>query len=179
MSDAEKANEKLDVDALIDEHYDTLKDIARAKRRRARAGMTMLTTDLLHESWMKLRNQTSWKDESHFINTAALAMRHVLVNYVRAKMADKRHAANGELREDLDDILPEFREGPEEIVTISDLLDKLALENERIARVTILRYFAGFTEEETAKALGVTSRTVRRDWTLARAWLGEQMLTEG
>ena len=109
MSDAEKANEKLDVDALIDEHYDTLKDIARAKRRRARAGMTMLTTDLLHESWMKLRNQTSWKDESHFINTAALAMRHVLVNYVRAKMADKRHAANGELREDLDDILPEFR----------------------------------------------------------------------
>lgn len=178
MDEDFKARETADVDALVTEHYDTLKEIARAKRRRAHAGMTMLTTDLLHESWLKLRKQKAWNDEAHFVNTAALAMRQVLVNYARSKLTDKRHAPNGELREGLDDILPEFREGPEEIVAISDLLDKLAKANHRMARVTILRYFAGFTEEETAKALNITSRTVRRDWTMARAWLGAQMMPE-
>ena len=75
---------------LVELHYDTLKTIARAKRRRAGAGQTMMTTDVLHESWLKLKSKGDWVDEAHFLRTAALAMRHVLVDYARAKLSQKR-----------------------------------------------------------------------------------------
>ena len=84
-----------EAEMLVRAHYETLKHMARAKRRRAGAGLTMQTTDLLHECWLKLRRQQEWRDEAHFMNTAALAMRQVLVDYARSKLAGKRHAVGG------------------------------------------------------------------------------------
>lgn len=172
------STQDLTVRKLVEEHYQELRRIARAKRRRSHASMTLMTTDLLHESWLKLRNQSDWRDENHFMNTAALAMRQVLVDHARSKLTAKRHAPNGQWRDDLDELLQSFGETPEEIVVLSDLLSKLELENRRLAQVTTLRYFAGFTEEETANILNVSSRTVRRDWQLARVWLAAQMGVE-
>lgn len=175
-----KASTDVDVDprtnALIVQHYDTLKSIARTKRRRANAGQTLLTTDLLHESWMKIRRKGDWQDEAHFMRTAALAMRHVLIDYARSKLAQKRgenaqHCSYDEIA----DCLPEFKETPEQIILIADLLKRLADVNPRFVNVVDMRYFGGYTEAETASALGITARTIRRDWKIAKAWLAAEM----
>ncbi|HFB55587.1 MAG TPA: sigma-70 family RNA polymerase sigma factor, partial [Hellea balneolensis] len=161
---------------LIELHYETLKTIARAKRRRAGVGQTMLTTDVLHESWLKLKSKGGWADEAHFMRTAALAMRHVLVDYARAKLSQKRgEKARHDCYDDLADCLPEFKETPEQIIIISDMLGKLKAMNPRYVKIVDLRYFGGFTESETAEILGVTDRTVRRDWKITKAWLAAEM----
>lgn len=163
-------------DELIASHYEQLKSIARAKRRRAQSGHTLQTTDLLHEGWLKLRKQSQWKDEAHFMRTAALAMRQVIVDYARAKQAEKRGGGVADLNfEDVADILPEYGETPEQITIIGDLMSKLAAQDPRLAEIVDLRYFAGFTADETAQILGITDRTVRRQWTIARAWLAAEL----
>jgi len=161
---------------LVQSHYETLKSVARAKRRRANAGQTLLTTDLLHESWIKIRNQGNWTDEQHFLRTAALAMRHVLIDYARSKLSAKHGAKAVHYDyDDMADSLPEFKETPEQIVAIGDLMRKLKEVNARYVDIVDLRYFGGFTEKETASLLGITDRTVRRDWTLAKAWLAKEL----
>lgn len=175
-----KTSTDVDVDprtnALIVQHYDTLKSIARTKRRRANAGQTLLTTDLLHESWMKIRRKGDWQDEAHFMRTAALAMRHVLIDYARSKLAQKRgENAHHCSYDEIADCLPEFKETPEQIILIADLLKRLADVNPRFVNVVDMRYFGGYTEAETASALGITARTIRRDWKIAKAWLAAEM----
>lgn len=168
--------DKRQADELVAHHYDALKKIARAKRRRAGGNQTMQTTDLLHESWLKLKNQGQWHSEEHFMRTAALAMRQVLVDCLRAKLSKKRGEGAVHLSyDDLEDCLPEFKETPEQILMINDLLLKLGGVKPRFAELVDLRYFAGFTETETAKILGITDRTVRRDWKVAKAWLAAEM----
>lgn len=163
-------------DELIASHYEQLKTIARAKRRRMRSGQTLQTTDLLHEGWLKLRKQRQWKSESHFMRTAALAMRQVIVDYARSKHAEKRGGGVPDLNyADVEDILPEYGETPEQIVIIGDLMNKLAEKDPRLAEIVDLRYFSGFTADETANILRVTDRTVRRQWTIARAWLAAEL----
>ena len=164
-----------DVEVLLDRHYDTLRDIARSIRRRRAAGMTLMTTDLLHESWFRLRKTMAWQDEQHFLRTAALSMRHVIIDHARAKLAKKRNRTTASLDNGLEDILAGTFDCPESIIAVSDLIDRLSTRNPRPARVTTLRYFAGYTEEETAAALGITARTVRRDWQLARAWIATEL----
>lgn len=165
-----------DVDVLITKHYDTLTKIARAKRRRAYHNNTLLTSDILHESWLKLRALGEWKDENHFLRTAALAMRHVLCDHARAKMAKKRgEGISAVSYDDLANFLPEFSESPEQIIAICDLVQQLGKLKPRLVTIVDLRYFGGFTEPETAKILGVTARTVRRDWKIAKAWLATQL----
>jgi len=161
---------------LIQSHYETLKSVVRAKRRRANAGQTLLTTDLLHESWLKIQKQGNWTDESHFLRTAALAMRHVLIDYARKKLATKHGAKTIHCAyDDVAESLPDFQETPEQIVAIGDLMLQLKALKPRYAEIVDLRYFGGFTEKETATILGITDRTVRRDWTLAKAWLAAEM----
>ncbi|PHR56105.1 MAG: RNA polymerase subunit sigma [Robiginitomaculum sp.] len=168
--------DKTQADALVEDHYETLKNIARAKRRRAGGNQTMLTTDLLHESWMKLRNHGQWHSEQHFIRTAALAMRQVLINSIKAKLTKKRGEGVAHLPyDDIKDCLPEFKESPEDILMINDLLERLGAIKPRLAELVDLRYFSGFTERETADILGVTDRTVRRDWKMAKTWLAVEM----
>lgn len=165
----------LDSKALIAEHYETLKLLAREKRRRSRSGQTMLTTDILHESWLKLRQAKEWTSESHFLKTTALAMRHVLVEYARSKLAIKRANAGTQSYHEVADCLPEFKETPEQIIAIAGLFAQLEQRNPRYAQTLDLRYFGGFTEDETAKILGVSARTVRRDWVFVKAWLAAEL----
>ena len=168
--------DRAQADALVEAHYDALKNIARAKRRRAGGNQTMMTTDLLHESWMKIRKQGEWHSEQHFMRTAAMAMRQVLVDCLRAKLSQKRGSGAQHLSYgDVEDCLPEFKENPEQILAINDMLEKLGGVKPRYAELVDLRYFGGFTETETAGILGITDRTVRRDWKVAKAWLAAEM----
>jgi RNA polymerase sigma factor (TIGR02999 family) len=169
-------HDKAQADALVEIHYDALKNIARAKRRRAGGNQTMLTTDLLHESWIKLRNHGEWHSEQHFMRTAALAMRQVLINCLEAKLTKKRGEGAVHLSyDDVIDCLPEFKETPEQILMVNDLLERLGNVKPRFAELVDLRYFGGFTENETADILGVSARTVRRDWKMAKTWLAIEM----
>ncbi len=171
-----RPRDKAQADALVEVHYETLKKIARAKRRRVGGNQTMQTTDLLHESWLKLRNHGKWHSEQHFMCTAALAMRQVLINSLKAKLTQKRgEGATHVPYEDIKDCLPEFNETPEQILIINDLLERLGAVKPRFAELVNLRFFSGFTESETAGILGVTDRTVRRDWKMAKTWLSVEM----
>ncbi|GHA16212.1 extracytoplasmic sigma factor ECF [Arenicella chitinivorans] len=171
----QRATLPLDSKQLISEHYETLKSLAREKRRRAKSGQTMLTTDILHESWLKLRQTKEWASESHFLKTTALAMRHVLVEYARSKLTIKRANAGTECYDDLAECIPEFRETPEQIIAIADLFARLEERNPRYGQTLDLRYFGGFTEDETAQILGVSTRTVRRDWVFIKAWMATEL----
>ena len=161
---------------LIEEHYEALVRIARSKRRRMDVGETLRTTDILNETYLKIEGKTSWVSSEHFVRCAALAMRCVIVDYARKKLSNKRGNGASKLTlEESEGLMYEYSETPEQIVGINHLLDKLAKFNPRWMRVVDARYFSGMTESETAQALGMTPRTVRRDWREARDWLAEKL----
>ena len=159
--------------ALIPFMYQDLRRIARRERRRVGAGVTMQTTALINEAYLKLQHLESFNDDEHFLRACALAMRHILVNHARDRMARKRGggAAVIPLEE-----APEISGAPDEaVVRINDALQELAQLSPRLAQVVECRFFAGYDDTETAQALGLTDRTVRRDWVKARAWLRREL----
>ena len=163
-------------DGLAAAGYQSLLTLARNRRRRAGFSDTMMTEDVLHESFLKLSGKTVWQSQEHFLRTASLAMRQVVVDHARRKLADKRGGGQaGESFEEAADRVAGFDETPEQIAVIDDLLQQLAEENPRWLRVVDARYFAGLTEPETAALLGLSERTVSRDWKDARAWLAARM----
>jgi RNA polymerase sigma factor (TIGR02999 family) len=160
-------------DALVAVLYADLRGIARRERFRAHAGATLCTTALVNEAWLKLQRSHGWKDHQHFLATAALAMRQVLVNDVLARRAAKRN--HGIEQVELQDGIDVADADDEQILVVSDAVERLAALSPRLARVVECRFFAGFNEIETAAALGITDRTVRRDWLKARAWLYREL----
>ncbi len=161
---------------LVEENYDLLARMARAKRRRANMSDTMSTIDILHESFLKLNGQVLWHSSEHFVRSAALAMRHVIIDHARRRMAQKRGSGAVRLNyEDMENLMPEYSESPEDIVAIARLLEKLETLNPRWMRIVDARYFAGMTETETAQMLALSERTVRRDWKEAREWIAQQL----
>lgn len=169
---------------LVQDNYDELTGIARMRRRRAVGMDTLATIDILHESYLRLHEQPSWQSNEHFIKAASLAMRCVILDYARKKQAAKRGSAASDVRldahaaDEADVLLPEFSETPEEVVAIGELLDALAVVNERWMRVVDCRYFSGMTEAETATVLNISERTARREWQAARNWLAEHLLPD-
>ncbi|MEM8724562.1 MAG: ECF-type sigma factor [Pseudomonadota bacterium] len=160
--------------ALFAQHYEDLASLARSRRRRSNAADTMMTEDILHESFLKLGREKIWRDDKHFLCAASLAIRHVVIDYARRKLTAKRSHERVEDANDAEAMV-EYRESPEELVAIGSLMEQLEEARPRWARIVDARYFAGMTEEETADMLGVSDRTVRRDWTDARAWLAERV----
>jgi RNA polymerase sigma factor (TIGR02999 family) len=160
-------------DDLLPIFYDDLKRLARSQRRRVGPSETLQTTALVHEAYLRLRSSRGWNDESHFLRAAALAMRHALVNHAHARTAQKRGdgAVHVSLTEGLDVALRD----DDTVLALNEALERLAAESVRLARVVECRYFAGYDERETAAALQISERTVRRDWTLARAWLHREL----
>jgi len=157
-------------DTLLPLYYEDLKRIARRERSRMRAGHTLQTTAVIHEAYLKLRGTAGYNDHGHFLRASALAMRHILVNRARDNLAAKRGAGATHLP--IEDDLPGAPiDEAIRIIEVNDALGRLAALNARLARVVECRFFAGYSESETATALGITDRTVRRDWTKARAWL--------
>lgn len=155
---------------LVKALYADLKRLARRQRGRLRQGETLRTTALVNETYLKLARDRAWESREHFLNAAAQAMRQVLVDYARERMAAKR--GGGLVPDELDEESAILQgETPERVVALNEALERLALLNERLVRIVECRWFAGYTEEETAQLLGITDRTVRRDWVKVKAWL--------
>jgi RNA polymerase sigma factor (TIGR02999 family) len=160
-------------DELLPLFYSDLKRLARRERARVGAGATMQTTALVHEAYLKLRRGTHWNDDTHFLRAAALAMRHALVNHANARLTAKR--GQGAPHLPLTGVLEPPVIVDEQLVALDEALNRLAQQSPRLAQVVECRYFAGYDEVATARALGISERTVRRDWTLARAWLQREL----
>jgi len=151
--------------------YDELRDAARRQLAVRAGGDTLSATGLVHEAYLKLARQTdiSWRDRYHFMAIAALAMRHVLVDRAKARLAGKREGSGRPVT--LDERLVPDPNQPEALLHINDALERLTAEEPRLARIVECRFFGGFSEPEIAEALGVTVRTVQRDWVKARILL--------
>jgi len=161
-------------DDLLPIFYAELKRLAHRERARVRAGDTLQTTALVHEAYLKVRDTETWNDEAHFLRAAALSMRHALINHALARKAAKR--GKGSPHVPLDDALDGGVSIDETLLEIDEALQRLARHSLRLARVVECRFFAGLGERETARALDLSERTVRRDWTLARAWLYRELV---
>lgn len=159
------------LDRLMPAVYDELRDVARRQLARRAPGGTLTATALVHEAYLKLRKHpgTAWHDEAHFVALAATVMRHVLVDRARARNAAKRQGKQYQVTLD-DDRIP-ADEQPEALLQLNDAIDRLARVEPRLARVVDCRYFGGLDDHEIATALGVTARTVQRDWVKARLLL--------
>ena len=151
--------------------YEELRAIAHRQIARRPPGGTLDTTGLVHEAYLKVVDNSRLRvnDSAHFLAIASLAMRHVLVDRARARGAVKRGAACGVVT--LDEELIVDDDQPEALLQLDEALTRLAELEPRLARVVECRFFGGLTEEEIATALGVTVRTVQRDWAKARMLL--------
>ncbi len=158
---------------LIDVLYADLRQMAHRERFRLRASATLNTTALVSEAWLKLQRMPGWRGRRHFLGTAALAMRHVLINDALSRRAEKRNHDATLLP--LEDALAVPSASDELLLHVHDAVEKLARLSPRLAQVVECRYFAGFDDAQTAEAMGVTTRTVRRDWAKARAWLYSEL----
>jgi RNA polymerase sigma factor (TIGR02999 family) len=158
------------MDRLIPLVYEELRRMAHRQLRLERTGHTLGTTGLVHEAYARLVDQTQveWRDRGQFFGAAAWAMRRVLVDYARRNRAARR--GGGAVRLTLSDDVAAAERG-EMLLALDGALDRLAALDRRLAQVVECRYFGGLTEQETAEVLGVTRRTVQRDWAKARGWL--------
>ncbi len=159
--------------------YDELRRLAASYLRRERPGQTLQATALVHEAYVRLIGEKAqtWQNRNHFLAIAALSMRQILVQRARARHATKR--GGDPIRIELDDqLLPASATGAQDeidLVALDAALDKLAALDQRQAKVVELRYFGGLSVEESAAALDISPATVKRDWTLARAWLKREL----
>jgi RNA polymerase sigma factor (TIGR02999 family) len=165
------AGEPTSLDGLVELVYEELKVLARRGLAREQDGHTLQTTALVHEAYLKLVDGSAVgkRGRAYFFGAAARAMRQVLVDHARGRNASKR--GHGVVPEDLDAVeigADDFAAG---LLDLDRALERLAELNPRQARVVECRYFGGLSVEETAAALDVSSRTVKYDWALARAWL--------
>jgi len=157
--------------------YDELRRLASHYVRHERPGHTLQTTALVHEAYLKLVDQKNvkWETRVQFFAAASQVMRHVLVDYARGRRALKR--GRDYLKLSLDDAAMSFEENDSDLLSVDEALNNLASIDAQQSRVVELRVFGGLTVEETAEALGVSPRTVKREWSMAKAWLHRQLKT--
>ena len=168
-------------EALLEAVYHELRVLARSRMQREKAGQTLQATALVHEAWLRLDAQgqggNQWQDRRHFFGAAARAMRQILVERYRRVNRIKR---GGEHQERIDE--PDFdaiqspgRTESLDLVALDDALNQLAKRDPRMAEIVQLRYFAGLSVDETADAMGISPRTVKREWSVAKGFLFQQM----
>jgi RNA polymerase sigma factor (TIGR02999 family) len=155
--------------------YDELRRLAASHLRRERGGHTLQPTALVHEAYLRLIDQTriNWQNRAHFYGIAARMMRRVLIDHARAHAADKRGA--GAIHLSLEDVNGSREERAASLVALDEALGRLALMDERRCRIVEMRFFGGLSDEEIAEVLGVSTRTVLRDWKTARLWLYREL----
>lgn len=151
--------------------YDELRHLASARMARESAGHTLQPTALVHEAWLRLAKpgERQWNNRTHFFRAAAQAMRRILVDRARAK-SSLRHGANCQHLE-LDDHQLATTTPDDRVLLVDEALDRLEISDPESARIITLKFFGGFTNREIAELLGVTERTVERQWAYARACL--------
>ncbi len=167
------------LDRIFEALYAELRRVAHRQLRRGRPGETLGTTAVVHEAYLKLTQGRSLEiqDRGHFMSLAARAMRQVIVDVARRRQADKRGRA--EPAEVLDENAIAADALADELVAIERSLSKLESLDPRLARIVEWRFFGGMSEEEIGEVLGVTARTVRRDWREARAFLYRDLAASG
>lgn len=158
---------------LLPAFYGQLKRIAKRTRQRVGGGHTLQTTALVHEAYLRLGQSRRFADETHFLRASALAMRHALINHAQSRLADKR--GGGAPYVTLSQIADLSVESDEGMLALNEAMERLAREMPRLADVVECRFFGGYGEEDTARALGMSLRTVQRDWLKARAWLFREL----
>ena len=181
-----RAGDRDALDQLLPHVYDELHAMAHRQRRSWHGDLTLNTTALVHEAYLKLVDQTiaDWQSRAHFVAVAARAMRHILIDYARRRRAQKR---GGDVEKVSLEVFPNVLAGnvtvdaqrADELLALDEALGRLEALNERQSRVVECRFFGGLTIDETAAALDVSPATVKRDWTLAQTWLYQQMKSEG
>lgn len=156
--------------------YQHLRNIAKNQISRRPAEGELRKTELIHEVYLKLidQSQVDWKDRAHFYAAAAKAMRHILVDRFRRQNAQKRGGSSSPVL--LDEKRIVIEEFPEKLLGLHELMDLLAKVDERMYTIVDLRFFAGMTIEEIAELLNVSTSTVDRDWAKARGWLYQQLV---
>jgi RNA polymerase sigma-70 factor, ECF subfamily len=164
------------VDALIARHYEELRLMAHAHLRRERFGNTLQTTGLVNEAYLRLAGVIGLEpeDKTRFFAIASTTMRRVLVDSARRRHRQKRGADAPPIRiDDIEDILSATE--ADELIALDDALTRLEQFNPRGSEVIQYRFFGGLTLEETASVLGLSAKTVHRDWLAARAWLRKEV----
>ena len=162
-------------DQLLPAIYDQLHALAEAYMRQERPGHTLQATALVNEAYMRLVGQTcsNWEDQSHFLAVAAQAMRRILVDHAKARRRQKR--GGDRERSPLDEVILTIDDRGLDVVAVDEALTQLAEIKPEYARLVEMRFFAGMTIDETAKALGTSTATVGRTWRVARAWLYDHL----
>lgn len=170
-----RGGERDALDQLIPLVQNELRRLARNYMRRQKAGHTLQTTALVNEAFVRLvdSNRVNWQDRNHFFAICAQLMRRILVDFARKKASLKRGGERVQVT--LGDNVDISDEKDAEVVALDEALLRLSTLNERQGRIVELRYFGGLTEEQIAETLDISSRTVRRDWNLARAWLYREL----
>jgi RNA polymerase sigma factor (TIGR02999 family) len=159
------------LDQVVTLTYQELRAIAHRRLAAAGGGATLSTTGLVHEAYLKLADQSraEWRDQSHFFALASLVMRHILVDRARERSAQRRGGGGRQIT--LDDEVIGLEDQSEALLQLNEALETLATVDPRLVQVVECRFFGGLTESEIAEALGVTIRTVQRDWVKARVLL--------
>lgn len=163
------------LDRVLPLVYDELRRLARLHLRRERPHHTLDSTALIHEAYLRLVDirQTEWRDRQHFVAVASRIMRRVLIDHARTRGRGKRGA--GAVHVSLSDALGSSALPADELVALDETLDRLERLSDRACRVVECRCFGGLSIEETARALGVSPATVKREWAFSRAWLNREL----
>ena len=171
------------MDRLIPLVYDQLRQVAHRQLAAEPTGHTLQTTALVHEAYVKLVDQTrvQWQDRAHFFAVAARAMRRILVDYARRHRAIRRGGQSDGTPPrvvSLDDVELPVAERAAGLLALDEALERFKRIDARAAQIVECRYFGGLTEAETATALGVSERTVSREWAVAKGWLYQELRSD-
>lgn len=165
-------------DELLPLVYDELRALARQRMANEAPGQTLQATSLVHEAWLRLVGGASgqagaWTSRAHFFGAAAQAMRRILVEQARRKARIKH--GDGRPREDVELAEPEIEPPGDDVLAVDEALRRLEARDPRKGAIVDLRYFSGFSNEETARALGLSVGTIEREWRFIRAWLRTEL----
>ena len=167
--------ESLDLSRVMPAVYEELRRLARRYMARERPGQSLQATALVNEAYLRLLKEKArgWQNRAHFCAIAAGAMREILVERARARAAAKRGGSR--VRISLSGLQAEGREETMDVIALNDALDRLSQLDPQLVRIVELRFFGGLTVEETAKAMDSSPATIKRAWSMARAWLRREM----
>lgn len=165
------AGEERSADAILPLVYDELRAIAVGHLQQERSGHTLQATALVHETYVRLVDQSRvhWTGRAHFLAIAATMMRRILVNHAKARQCDKR--GGGAARMELAIDTPQWPERSLDLLALDEAMCKFAELDPQQCKIVELRFFGGLTANETAQVVGISERTVHREWTSAKAWL--------
>ncbi len=165
-------------DRLMPLVYEELRKLARNYLQRERSDHTLQATGLVHEAYLRLVDQSSmtWQNRAHFFAVAAQVMRRILVDHARAHRAEKRGGEREKI--EFDEALAPSGEKAVDLIALDDALHDLVTFDPRQSRIVEMRFFGGLTNEEIGDVLGISPRTIKREWRLAKAWLRREIMKE-